>query len=373
MALVDTTVRAGLSARRGAPGDGRVQEEGNVVGWRRRRASRRRPAGAIPGFLLLLALSLAPQTARRLAAQAAPGRLDIGVFQQQADGSVAPLAGAHLLLSGVFGERVAEGETGADGHATVQVPEAVYELTVFAGGVDGVASQVCGESNWNYAAAKVARGANQALSDATLLALSGQTVCREFLFAPAAPPPPARPVHLTFDDGYVNLCATVNLVNSLGVRATFFLTGQVMLTFPDCVRQLVATGNLLANHSYAHENLTRLSYQGVINTLQRTENAALSVAGVSTKPYCRPPYGAINATVRRAAADFGCTMVLWDRDTLDWARRPAASIINTSLAVGCNGEVILLHTQGFPQDQFAVPTIVKTLQERGCSLTNLGE
>jgi peptidoglycan-N-acetylglucosamine deacetylase len=187
--------------------------------------------------------------------------------------------------------------------------------------------------------------------------------CRRYLFTaePQLPRPPApaagaqssprtgRPVHLTFDDGYVDLCLTVDLVNGLGVHATFFLTGQAIITYPDCVRRLVAAGNQLGNHTWAHENLTRLSRQQILTSLQRTEDAARSVAGVSTRPLCRPPYGAINAAVRQVAAEWGCQMILWDRDTRDWTGLPAATITNTSLSVSCNGEVILMHTRAYPQ------------------------
>src|SRR5205085_798934 len=61
--------------------------------------------------------------------------------------------------------------------------------------------------------------------------------------APAPPARPQHPVYLTFDDGYLNLCNTVEMVHALGIHATFFLTGQAILAFPDCVRRLVAYGN----------------------------------------------------------------------------------------------------------------------------------
>jgi peptidoglycan-N-acetylglucosamine deacetylase len=204
--------------------------------------------------------------------------------------------------------------------------------------------------------------------------------CQRFLFT-AEPPPTSAPasaapaqsaphsgrlVHLTFDDGYVDLCQTVDPVSGLGVHATFFLTGQAIITYPDCVRCLVAAGNQLGNHTWAHENLTRLSRQQILTSLQRTEDAARSVAGVSTRPLCRLPYGAINAAVRQVAAEWGCQMILWDRDTRDWAGLPAVTITNTALSVSCNGEVILMHTQAYPQERFAVPVVVNTLRARGC-------
>mgnify|MGYP001283972362 CR=1 FL=1 len=327
------------------------------------------------GRALVLALLMALATgARRAAAQsAANGWLDAAVFQQQPDGSSVPLAGVTVSLNGVLGQTIARAQTDNDGRAHLEAPQAVYTVTVQSDTLDGAASLVCGDADWNEAPGKEQAGDRVALVENTVLLRSGQGACREYLFVTPPPPAPRRVVHLTFDDGYVDLCQTVDMVVGLGIHATFFLTGQAMLANPACVQRLVAAGNQLGNHTFAHENLTRLSYGGIISTLQRTEDAAQAVAGVSTKPYCRPPYGAINAAVRRAAADFGCRMVLWDRDTLDWSGRAAGLVANTALSVSCNGETVLMHTQAFPQDQFAVPLVVQTLKDRGCVMTNVDE
>lgn len=324
--------------------------------------------------VLALLVALATGLRQAQAQTSGQGRLDVAAFQRQDDGNPTPLAGVTVTLSDAQGQPVAWAQTGADGRADLEAPSGSYALVASSDTLNGVASLVCGDAGWNESPATQQIGDRVALTDNGVQLLPGQGACREFLFAPPPPPPPPppqRPVHLTFDDGYVDLCQTVDMVIGLGIHATFFLTGQAILANPGCVQRLVAAGNQLGNHTFAHENLTRLSYAGIISTLQRTENAAQAVAGVSTKPYCRPPYGAVNATVRQAAADFGCRMVMWDRDTLDWTGRPAAMVMNSALSVSCSGEIVLLHTQAFPRDQFAVPMIVQALEGRGCSLTNV--
>src|SRR5579859_2286776 len=324
----------------------------------------------LPALLVALLVALATGARRAEAQAGVNGWLDVAVFQQQADGSTPPLAGATVSLESLLGLQVTQGQTGADGRAHLEAPQGLYALVVQSETLNGIASLACGDADWNEAPDTQQIGERVALFEPKLPLLAGQGACREYLFAP---PPPRRPVHLTFDDGYIDLCQTVDMVIGLGIHATFFLTGQAILANPACVQRLVAAGNQLGNHTFAHENLTRLSYGGIISTLQRTEDAAQAVAGVSTRPYCRPPYGAINATVRQAAADFGCRMVMWDRDTLDWSGRAPALVANTALSVNCTGEIVLMHTQAFPRDQFAVPQVVQTLEARGCVLTNLGE
>lgn len=307
-----------------------------------------------------------------------PAHLDITVWQARPDGSVIPLPGAKALLAGLHGEQIGLSTSDGGGLLSLDAVAGVYTLTLYIDGYQGTGRLTCGDSAWDTSAGAVSWGGYQALVENPLVLDPGEVLCREYVFTPVAPLPPATPsaagssaqagtVHITIDDGYLNLCDTVRLVNSLGIHATFFLTGQAMLANPECVRLLVRTGNQLGNHTFAHETLTGLSRQGIINTLQATENAAQSVAGVSTKPWCRPPGGAVNAFVRQVAADWGCTMVLWNRDTRDWSGISAAAIESAALPVSCRGEIILFHTQAYARDQVALPDVVGTLRRAGCT------
>lgn len=321
---------------------------------------------ALLGGALLLA-ALLPRVAR---ADLQPlGWLDLSAWQPAADGSLQPLADVTVTLATTDGDQVAQALTGDDGAARLQAAPGVYVLTAYRDGYDGDAALRCGTADWD-STVQATVADHRAIEENPLDLELGHGLCSQLLFQATPPPAPAaapvRPVHITFDDGYIGLCATVNLVNDLGIHATFFLTGQAILQNPGCVQQLIATGNQLGNHTYAHETLTRLSYDSIIATLQRTENAAEAVAGVSTQPLCRPPGGAVNAAVRQVAAAWGCQMILWDRDTRDWAGTPAGTIEAVSLSVGCNGETILMHTQAIRQEQIALPVIVATLRARGC-------
>ena len=318
---------------------------------------------AVVIVLVTLAL-VATDGARGARAQAGKGQLDLTAVAAQPDGSTLPLAGVTAILEDAAGAPPIYGLTDDAGEVHLQAPPGIYAVTLYRDGYDGAGRLVCGDSTWTYAG-DVKRDGHTAEQEDGLELTADVPLCREYLFG-ATPPPPALPVHITFDDSYISLCSTVDLVIRQNIHATFFLTGQAILTHPDCVRRLLAAGNQLGNHTYAHENLTLLSRQQILTTLQRTEDAAQAVAGVSTRPLCRPPYGAINAFVRQVAAEWGCQMILWDRDTRDWSGLPASTIVATATSVICRGEVILLHTQAFAQDQFAVPSIVRTLRSRGC-------
>jgi peptidoglycan/xylan/chitin deacetylase (PgdA/CDA1 family) len=321
----------------------------------------------------LLCLGLRPAAARPLTPSA---HVDITIFVQQPDGTIAPLAGAHALLGNPDGAQVGLTSTDAAGQVSLDVTAGIYSLIIFADGYEGTGHMVCGDPDWDTQTGRAGWGDYQVLVENPLVLMPGGRLCRQYLFTPRAPAPDvvdrSGGVYLTFDDGYVYLCETVQLVIDLGIHATFFLTGQAILSYPDCVRRLVAAGNRLGNHTYAHDDLTKLSQAGIIRTLQATEDAAQRVAGVSTKPWCRPPSAAVNDFVRRVAADWGCRMVMWDRDTRDWSGISARAIENTALAVRCRGEIVLFHTQAYLRDRAALPDIVAALRAAGCEPAALG-
>ena len=182
------------------------------------------------------------------------------------------------------------------------------------------------------------------------------------LFVPTVEEPAvtaANVIYLTFDDGYVGLAEKVAALNALGVPGTFFLVGQAIYNNARTVQWLVNSGHVLANHTYSHPLLTRLSYNGIVAELQGCERAARATAGVSTLPFMRPPGGAVNATVRSAAASLGYQTILWNWDTWDWAGRSAASI-GQNIRPG----IVLMHTQG-RNTVAALSNVVPVLAERG--------
>src|SRR5436305_1564055 len=66
-----------------------------------------------------------------------------------------------------------------------------------------------------------------------------------------------RKVALTFDDGpnepYTS--EVLNVLRERHVRATFFLTGMNVQTYPETAREIVRQGHEIGNHSYSHHDL----------------------------------------------------------------------------------------------------------------------
>ncbi|MEV5102573.1 polysaccharide deacetylase family protein [Streptomyces massasporeus] len=170
-------------------------------------------------------------------------------------------------------------------------------------------------------------------------------------------------VGLTFDDGPSG--TTTSLLNALrqnGLRATMFNTGQNAAANPSLVRAQVTAGMWVANHSYTHPHLTRLSQAQIDSEISRTQQAVANAGGGTPKLF-RPPYGETNATVKSVAARYGLTEIIWHVDSQDWNGASTDAIVQ-SVAHLTNGQIILMHD--WPANTLAaVPRIAQTLASRG--------
>ena len=86
--------------------------------------------------------------------------------------------------------------------------------------------------------------------------------------------PRSRPqVAITFDDG-PNSGATLTIAHILdahGVKGTFFIVGKAVDARPEIIRELIADGQLVGNHSYHHDEWRWLDPR--YPELQRTQHA----------------------------------------------------------------------------------------------------
>lgn len=130
-------------------------------------------------------------------------------------------------------------------------------------------------------------------------------------------PGPGQQLALTVDDGTdaTVVAAYAQLAKDTGLRLTFFVNG----TYPswtrskDVLRPLVDAGQVfIANHTWSHPDLTKLSAAAIKDQVRRNETFLTNTYGVTGRPFLRPPYGYHNAAVDRQLADLGYpATVMW--------------------------------------------------------------
>ena len=157
-----------------------------------------------------------------------------------------------------------------------------------------------------------------------------------------------RTVYLTFDDGPSGTWTPryLDALAKYDAKATFFSTGQNVKAHPKIAARIHREGHLLANHTWSHPNLTKLSKAGVKSQLTRTQNAF----GRYRSACMRPPYGATNRSVRRWTKEVGLQTVLWDVDSRDWENaQTATGIYRRVIGNVEDGSNVLMHDGGDSQ------------------------
>lgn len=169
---------------------------------------------------------------------------------------------------------------------------------------------------------------------------------------------------LTFDDGPDKkyTMQIKGILDSYGVKATFFVLGNQAQNRLDQVLALHNSGHEIASHSYSHPDFTKISTKQKRQELSKL-NGLLGPLGITPK-WFRPPYGAYNKTAVNIAANQGLETVLWTLDPKDWAKPGVERIRQRVLTQAKSGDVVLLHSTN-AQTVAALPGIIEGLRKKG--------
>lgn len=132
----------------------------------------------------------------------------------------------------------------------------------------------------------------------------------------------ANRVALTFDDGpYHYLNDIVNTLDAAGAKGTFFFNGNNWgciydTTLRGRVKYAYDHGHQVASHTWAHKDLTTLTWDQIHDEMWRVEQALQRITG-AYPAWVRPPYGNHNSLVRNAAGVRGLKIANWDLDSGD--------------------------------------------------------
>lgn len=189
---------------------------------------------------------------------------------------------------------------------------------------------------------------------------------------------PAKTLVLTFDDGPHprHTKAVLDVLARFGLRSIFFKVGQNVGRIDDegKVRTTAAAdgslavrraGHLVANHSYTHALLPKLSDEDLDRELDFTTRVLEEAVEVHPALF-RPPYGALSDKVREKASERDLRIMLWNVDSRDWA-----DPVPKSIAVRVIGEAreqgrgVLLFHDIHARTIEALPLVIEALREEG--------
>jgi peptidoglycan-N-acetylglucosamine deacetylase len=184
--------------------------------------------------------------------------------------------------------------------------------------------------------------------------------------------PRRREMALTFDDG-PNPVATPLLLSVLrrfGVHATFFVVGERAVPYPYLIKQLVADGHEVGDHTFHHPKLTTVDASTMRAELASTAEVIGPLAG---RPrWFRPPGGDYDMRVVDAAQQSGMGLAMWTVNSGDWASPAPKALVDRVLARAEPGAIVLMH-DGTLATVRALPAIIVELRRRGYDLVTLSD
>ena len=174
-------------------------------------------------------------------------------------------------------------------------------------------------------------------------------------------------VALTFDDGpslYTHQVLDILARNR--IHGTFFLIGEQVGPFRRFVREELAEGNAIGDHTWNHSNVAG-GGSFAYSQISRTRTAIRRASGYYTPCLFRAPYGAVSGTIIGQARGLGLDTIQWDVDPRDWSRPGTDAIYSRIVSAAGRESIILMHDGGGPRDETvaALPRVIATLRHRG--------
>ncbi|MEU4928083.1 polysaccharide deacetylase family protein [Streptomyces yokosukanensis] len=182
----------------------------------------------------------------------------------------------------------------------------------------------------------------------------------------------ANAVNITIDDGPdpVWTPQVLQVLRTNGVKATFCMIGPQAEAHPDLVRQVVAAGHRLCDHTVSHDTtMDKKSEAYQSQQILEAEQQITKASGGVRPMYYRAPGGAFTPYSRHLAASHGMLPLGWNVDSKDFERPGTAAIISTVKRELTNGPTLLFHDAGGDRSQTvaALRTLLPWLKQQGHS------
>ena len=132
------------------------------------------------------------------------------------------------------------------------------------------------------------------------------------------------------------------------VSATFFLVGNYLETNPELVKQMIAEGHTVGNHTFHHPDMSKISTKEAFEKeMLELESLYEEVTGEKMTKFYRPPQGKYNEENLKMANDLGYYTFFWSLAYVDWYEnnQPTKQEAFDKLLTRIHpGAIVLLHS-----------------------------
>lgn len=159
-----------------------------------------------------------------------------------------------------------------------------------------------------------------------------------------------KTIYLTFDAGFENgnTKPILDALKKHQAPATFFVVGNFLSDHPELIKQMVADGHTVGNHTATHPDMSKISTpEAFQKELKEVEDLYHDITGQTMTKFYRPPQGKYNEANLKMAQDFGYHTFFWSLAYVDWLEndQPSKEEAFDKLLTRIHpGAIVLLHS-----------------------------
>ena len=134
----------------------------------------------------------------------------------------------------------------------------------------------------------------------------------------------------------------LNALDSLNIKAAFFMEGRRLENEADCARRVLAAGHDVGNHSYNHPEFDKIPIAECIKEVELTQAIMHQELGFYPT-MLRPPAGLLTKEVEETFLAKGFDIILWSYSVKDWEGPDALAVSKRILDQAFPGAIIACH------------------------------
>lgn len=170
-------------------------------------------------------------------------------------------------------------------------------------------------------------------------------------------------IALTIDDGpHPDVTPKVlDLLDSFGVKATFFCIGAHAARYPELCRDIVLRGHAVENHTQHHRH--HFSIQGMTALSREIRAAQETLTRITGRAplFFRAPAGLRNPFLDPVLAKLGLRLAAWTRRGYDTRTPDADKVVRRLMKDMKAGAILLLHDGNCARTASGAPVILEVL------------
>ena len=181
-----------------------------------------------------------------------------------------------------------------------------------------------------------------------------------------------KEIAISFDDGpAVNFTPEIlHLLKQENIKAAFFCIGNRIAGNENIIKQIIADGHIIGNHSFSHHFwFDMFSSKKMLDDLQQMDHEMEKLTGLQPKLF-RPPYGVTNPNLKKAVIKGGYTPVGWSVRSMDTVIKDEKKLLHKISRSLKPGAIFLFHDTSKTTVN-VLPAFIKEVKNKGYNIIPL--